>query len=290
MKKVVLCPNPYRDINLKLTLEAAGILKSVGIETVISPLFRTPDDGVPYDVETVPFSTAVKDADLVMTFGGDGTFLHLARNVAPHKIPIVGVNMGTLGYMADLEARDIIRIKELASKPLNLESRMMLDIRVFRGERQIYTGLALNDAVISKGAVAHTIKLQISLANTSLNQISGDGVVVASPTGSTAYSLATGGPIVEPTARNIIISPICAHALISGSFVLSSDHSVTVQSVGNGNKQVFLSVDGGKAFSLKGGDRVQIRKSVHSTQVARMTDYNFYELLLRKMSAKKGDK
>jgi NAD+ kinase len=121
----------------------------------------------------------------------------------------------------------------------------------------------------------------------SLNQVQGDGVIVSTPTGSTAYSLAAGGPVVEPTASNIIISPICAHALISNSYVLAPEHIVTIRPNGNGAKQICLSVDGGKAFQLRNDDRIQIKKSEHCTRVVRMTNYNFYELLVRKMSAER---
>lgn len=287
MKKALLCPNPYRDRNFEATLRAAAILKSTGIESSVVTMFHADDSAIPPSLKVESLSRALEGADIAITFGGDGSFLNLARTTAPRKIPILGVNMGRLGYMADLEYKDIDRLRELATKPLMLEKRMMLDVRVLRDNHQIFSSIALNDAVITKGSVSHIVRLEVLLGNTSLNRVQGDGVIIATPTGSTAYSLAAGGPVVEPTANNIIISPICAHALVSSSCVISPEHVVTVLPSGNGAKQICLSVDGGKAFQLKNNDRIQIRKSEHCTRVVRMTNYNFYELLVRKMNSKR---
>jgi NAD+ kinase len=287
MKKALLCPNPYRDRDFEATLRAVDILKDVGIESAVVAMFRVNITSIPERLKIVPLPEAIEGADIAITFGGDGSFLNLAKTAAPRRIPVLGVNMGSLGYMADLEYKDIGRLAELATKPLILEKRMMLDVKVFRDDRQIFSSLALNDAVVTKGTVSHIVRLEVILGNMSLNQVQGDGVIVSTPTGSTAYSLAAGGPVVEPTASNIIISPICAHALISNSYVLAPEHIVTIRPNGNGAKQICLSVDGGKAFQLRNDDRIQIKKSEHCTRVVRMTNYNFYELLVRKMSAER---
>lgn len=161
---------------------------------------------------------------------------------------------------------------------------MMLDVSVLREGRTVYTGGALNDAVVTKGAMARVVRLQVSTGEDQLGIFSGDGVVVATPTGSTGYSLSAGGPIVEPTAQNFVISPICAHSVFSKSFVLSAAGTVTVAPTEQNRKQVYLSVDGGKAFSLRQGDRVRICRSRYETELLRLTDKSIYEILRTKMT------
>ena len=150
--------------------------------------------------------------------------------------------------------------------------------------RDSYNNIGLNDAVVSKGAMARVIRLQVSSGETRLGIFSGDGVVVASPTGSTGYSLSAGGPIVEPTAQNFVISPICAHSIFAKSFVLSAAGTVTVAPADQNRKQVYLSVDGGKAFALKSGDRVRVARSRYETELLRLSDKSIYEILRTKMS------
>ena len=148
---------------------------------------------------------------MIIAFGGDGTILHLSKTAAHRDIPVLGVNLGSLGFMAELEQKELGRLGELMDEKYTVESRMMLDVSVVREGRVIYSNLALNEAVVTRGAVSRVIRLHIRTEQGRLLDVTGDGVIVASPTGSTAYSLSAGGPVVEPTARNLIVSPICAH-------------------------------------------------------------------------------
>ena len=159
----------------------------------------------------------------------------------------------------------------------------MLDVCVKREGRVIYTGLALNEALIARGNVSRVIRLRVFTENGKLVDIAGDGVVVASPTGSTAYSLSAGGPVVEPTARNFVVSPICAHSVHANSYVLAPERTITVQTEATGYKPVVLSVDGGKAFSLRHGDAVEITRSRYDTKLVRLENRSFCDILQRKM-------
>ena len=218
MKRVILCPNPYRDTGLSAAKEADAILRSTGLETVYCLPFR-PDGGEgQYGVPFRPLHQELRSSDLIIAFGGDGTILHLARTASMRGIPLLGVNLGSLGFMSELELGELGLLKNLASGSYRRERRMMLDVSVLREGRVIYTGSALNDAVVTKGAMARVIRLQVTAGDDQLGLFSGDGVVVATPTGSTGYSLSAGGPIVEPTAQNFVISPICSHSVISKSF------------------------------------------------------------------------
>ena len=284
MKKIVLCPNPYRDRQLNTTKKVCRILAEMGIEIAISLPFHPDLTELPSELEYQPIKTALKGANLMIAFGGDGSILHLAKTAAMHRVPILGINLGNLGYIAELESSDLSLLQKLKSDKFRREHRMMLDVRVFRGEKQVYSDVVLNDVVITKGAVARIIKLQMYLNQKEFIRVGGDGVIFATPTGSTAYSLSAGGPIVDPAAQNILITPICAHSLTSSSYVLGPDQVIEVQSTNNGNKTVYLSADGGKAFLLKENDRVVVRKSKYVTELIKLKDCSFYETLRKKMA------
>lgn len=284
MKRVILCPNPYRDKGLRAAKEADAILRAAGLDTVYCLPFKPEGGEGQFGVSCRPLQQELRSSDLIVAFGGDGTILHLAKAAATRSIPLLGVNLGSLGFMSELEVGEMQLLRHLATGQFKRERRMMLDIAVVRDGRTVYTNSALNDAVVSKGAMARVIRLQVTAGETPLGMFAGDGVVVASPTGSTGYSLSAGGPIVEPTAQNFVISPICAHTVFSKSFVLSASGLVTVAPADQGRKQVYLSVDGGKAFSLRPGDQVRISRSRYETELLRLSDKSIYEILGTKMT------
>ena len=159
----------------------------------------------------------------------------------------------------------------------------MLDIRVLRGDRLITQDTALNDAVISKGSMARVAEMEVLADRVKVTSITGDGVIVATPTGSTAYSMSAGGPIVEPTSKSIIVTPVCAHQLAARTMVLAPERVVTVQLPRGNRKYLYLSVDGGKAVRLTGGDRVEIGSSQRATQLVRLADRSFYQIINQKL-------
>ena len=284
MKRVILCPNPYRDKGLAAAKAAEEILRSAGLHTVYCLPFKPEGGDAQFGVPLRPLQQELRYSDLVVAFGGDGTILHLARAASMRGVPVLGVNLGSLGFMSDLELSELGRLKNLAAGRYRREKRMMLDVSVLRDGRTVYTGGALNDAVVTKGAMARVVRLQVTTGEDQLGIFSGDGVVVATPTGSTGDSLSAGGPIVEPTAQNFVISPICAHTVFSKSFVLSAAGTVTVTPAEQNRKQVYLSVDGGKAFALRQGDKVRICRSRYETELLRLTDKSIYEILRTKMT------
>ena len=289
MKRVILCPNPYRDKGLSAAKEADEILRQMGMETVFCLPFKPEGGEQQYGVTCRPLQQELRGSDLVIAFGGDGTILHLARTAAMRGVPVLGVNLGSLGFMSDLELGELHLLRNLSSGRVRREKRMMLDVSVLREGHTVYMSSALNDAVVSKGAMARVIRLQVMAGAAQLGVFAGDGVVVATPTGSTGYSLSAGGPIVEPTAQNFVISPICAHTVFSSSFVLSAAGTVTVSPADQGRKQVYLSVDGGRAFALRQGDKVRVCRSRYETELLRLTDKSLYEVLRTKMAGGIGN-
>ena len=256
---IVLSPNPYRDRRLKAAQAAQRILNQVGVETSICLPFDL-DSGskveLPKHLTYENMSDALPNADMLICFGGDGTILHAAKDADAYGVPILGVNMGSVGFMAELEYGELSLLNKLAEGNYEIESRMMLDVSVLRDGMPIYQEVALNDAALTKGAVARVIDLRISCDKMPMSEFSADGVVVSTPTGSTGYSMSAGGPIVEPTAENLIITPICAHAMDAKSFVLSSERLVSIRLGRMTRKTAYLSADGGRAFRLQDGDVV----------------------------------
>ena len=282
--KIVLSPNPYRDRGLKAAQSAEKILKNAGVETRMCLPFQT-ESGfeLPKHLEYADMRQEIRDADLLVCFGGDGTILHAAKDASAYDVPILGVNMGSVGFMAELEYGELSLLSKVAAGKYTIESRMMLDVRVTHEGKTVVQDVALNDAVITKGAVARVVDLAVYGDNVLISNFSGDGIIISTPTGSTAYSMSAGGPIVEPTAENIIVTPICAHALTAKSFVLGRDRVVTAKMGKLARKTAYLSVDGGRAVKLSGGDAVELRVSRRTTRLARVTGRSFYEIIHQKL-------
>jgi len=280
MKNVILTPNPYRDKNFQTVREAMRILKNAGIQSRVCLPFEVDRSfELPRDIRFGRLDRELSSAEMVICFGGDGTILHMAKAATRKGIPILGVNIGTMGFMAELESTEMDRLAKIATGDYRLDSRMMLDVTVQRDRDIIYHDICLNDVAITKGTVARIVHLNVKCDGVTAMECGGDGIIVATPTGSTAYSLSAGGPIVEPDARNIIITPVCAHDMISRSMVMSDKRNITVQMVQNARRNAFLSVDGGKAIRMNMGDVATIKKSNLETKLVRLNDRSFYEVL-----------
>ncbi len=284
--KVVLSPNPYRDRGLRAALSAQKILEDHGVNTAICLPFELDENShveLPGNVRLGKLSQELEQAAVLVCFGGDGTILHAARDANPRNIPILGVNLGSVGFMAELEHGELSLLSRLAGGKFDVERRMMLDIAVRREGQRVFHETALNDAVITKGAVARVLDLEVTGDRVIISSFSGDGVVISTPTGSTAYSLAAGGPIVEPTAENTIVTPICAHSLHAKPFVLDSGRTVGVRIAPGSRKTAYLSVDGGRAFKIQPGDWVECRRSAQVTRLVKLTGRSFYERINQKL-------
>ena len=287
MKNVILTPNPYRDKNFQTVRDAMAVLKSAGIEPRICLPFDVDRSfELPKDIRFSKLDRELNNADLVICFGGDGTILHMAKTATRKGIPILGVNIGTMGFMAELENSELDKLARLAKDDFTLDSRMMLDVTVHRDRDIIFHDICLNDAVVTKGAVARIVHLSVKCDGVQAMECGGDGVIIATPTGSTAYSLSAGGPIVEPEAHNIIITPICAHEVGSRCIVASPKRVIGVELVHNARRNAYLSVDGGKAIRLNMGDQVTIKRSNLETKLVRLKDRSFYDVVNSKF--KKG--
>ena len=280
LNRVILSPNPYRDKNFQTLREALEVLQTAGIETRVCLPFevdRTYD--LPRDIRFSRMDRELPNASMVICFGGDGTLLHMAKTATRHGIPVLGVNIGTMGFMAELESSELSQLSRIATGDYSIDNRMMLDVTVHRDRDIIFHDLCLNDVAITKGAVARIVHLAVKCDDVQAMECGGDGIIVATPTGSTAYSLSAGGPIVEPDAHSILVTPICAHDVASRCIVASDKRTISVSMTQNARRNAYLSVDGGKALRMNMGDIATIRKSNLCTQLVRLKERSFFDVV-----------
>ena len=280
MKNVILTPNPYRDKGFQTVRAAMRVLRDAGIEPKLCLPFEVDKSfELPRDLRFTRLERELQNAEMVICFGGDGTILHMAKTATRKNIPVLGVNIGTMGFMAELESTELDQLARVARDDYKLDSRMMLDVTIQRDRDIVFHDICLNDVVITKGAIALIAHLSVKCDGVQAMQCGGDGIIVATPTGSTAYSLSAGGPIVEPEASNIIITPICAHDVMSRCIVAPGRRVVTVELVRNSRRNAFLSVDGGKAVRMNMGDVATVKRSNMEAKLVRLKDRSFYDVL-----------
>lgn len=280
MKRVIVTPNPYRDKNFATVRRAMDILRASGLDVRLCLPFEVDKSyELPRDLRFSRLDRELPNADMVICFGGDGTILHMAKAATRHNLPILGVNIGTMGFMAELESTELDQLSRLSKGDYTLDKRMMLDVSVLQGDKVLFHDLCLNDAVVTKGAIARVVHLSVKCDGVQAMEFGGDGIIVATPTGSTAYSLSAGGPIVEPEADNILVTPICAHDVGSRCMVASEKRVITVELTRNARRNAYLSVDGGRALRLNLGDKTVIRKADLTTKLVRLQERSFYDLV-----------
>lgn len=221
--------------------------------------------------------------DLVMVLGGDGTFLAVAGMYGPAGIPLLGVNLGHLGFLTEVEVGDLEQdLDKLVQGDYHVEKRGMLEARVLRKGKLVSQAVALNDVVVAKGPLARIIHLEVAVEGVNIGSYRGDGVIVATPTGSTGYSLSAGGPIVPPNVDIIIVTPICPHTLNARPIVVAKDSAITVRTL-NSQSETYITLDGQQGMELDCDDILEITSSKHETSLVRLKGKNFFDILAKKL-------
>ncbi len=229
------------------------------------------------------FSKLRESSDLIILFGGDGTFLYTARNFIGTEIPILGINMGRLGFLTEIEINEIEEtLQKLISGNCKIEKRMLLKTKVKRDNKIVFESFALNDTVVNRGANARMIGIDLYINNKQVNSYRADGLIAATPTGSTAYSLSAGGPIVNPCLRALIITPICPHTLYVRPLVISDQEIVKIIVSGE-NHEMKITTDGNDSFSLITGDMIIVEAAKKDISLVTLPDRTFYDILHEKM-------
>lgn len=291
VKAVGVIVNRDRDTELKYTLNLVESMCSAGIkvslaadvaEEILADSLKLSGNENLLKVKNE--NEVLKNIQMVICLGGDGTFLKVARKAYKKGVPILGINLGNLGFLTEVEKDDMQCVVEhLSAGNYQVEERMMLDTAIIRNGEIIETDTALNDIVISRGALSRIVHLKTYINDEFVDMFPGDGLIISSPTGSTAYSLSAGGPIVDPNIDLIIVSPICPHILYSRSIITADTGKVkTVVDEDPGHK-VMVTVDGQKGYEVRGGDIIEVKKSSHRTRLVRIKPKNFYNILRKKI-------
>lgn len=228
----------------------------------------------------------VDECDLIVVLGGDGTFLSIARLMKSRSVPLIGINMGTLGFLTEVNHANAQKALDdaLLGKNRNIQRRALFEVTLRRKDKIVFQGPVVNDVVISKGAIARIIGMRININGKPANHLRADGLIISTPTGSTAYSLAAGGPIVEPSLNAVILAPICPHSLTQRPIVISDENEICV-TLNHRPGHVVLTLDGQDVFDLQEEDCVTVKRfKKHSLQLLSAPNRDYFSLLREKLS------
>ncbi len=268
-------PNPDKDPELRATREVIGALSGVRLllpEGLSEYLPKCPN------VEPVPLERLSTEPQAMIVLGGDGTILEAAHLSIPAGIPLLGINLGRVGYMAELEMSELSLLERLVAKDFNIEERMT--ISVDRGAKKF----AINDAVLGGCSLFRMVEIELYCDSKPVNHYRADGLIISTPTGSTAYSLSAGGAVVDPRMDAMIATPICSHSLNAKPIVFSADSTLTLKNVTRGGEALTLCIDGSECAELVPGESVTIRRAPERVKLIRLRDGGFYEVLRHKMA------
>ena len=283
MRRFFIISNRSKDPGMKETERIRQYLEAHGAFCEVAEIERCADKngGRKYSCQ-VP-----KDAECCIVLGGDGTMLQAAGNVLGMNIPIIGVNLGTLGYMAEVEIADAeSAMDKLLNDEYEIEDRMMLQGVLCQGEEKGVINYALNDIVIARCSSLQVFSFNVYVNDLPLSSYQADGIILSSPTGSTAYNMSAGGPIVDPRAQIMLLTPICPHAATARTIVLSVNDKVTIE-IGKGRgdsvQRLEASLDGGKRMIMESGDKIDITKATQVTKIVKLSSESFLNTLRKKL-------
>ena len=231
-------------------------------------------------------SEAGAHSDMVIAVGGDGTIIHMAKHAAEYDKPILGVNCGRIGFVANLEPSQLNLLPKLLVGDYNIDKRMLLEVEIAQsGEHE--TLFALNDVTVTRGSLSTMVELDVMLNGEFINSYRADGVILATPTGSTAYSLSAGGPVIEPHMNCILLTPICPHSLFSRSVLFSDDSEVCIRPHDGYSKEIYATIDGIRSFRINKDDSITVKRSHQTVRFIKLTNKNFYRILSDKLNERR---
>lgn len=281
MKRFCIITNRSKDSDLKVTSFIRSCLEERGCHIELVP--ECDDSGDP----TKPAGQAAGDAECCIVLGGDGTIIQAARMLCNSEIPILGINLGTLGFLSIVELNEIEKaLEQLINGSFSIESRMMADVEVIRAGGSAEHYIAINDVVISRKEFLRTIAVRADVGSSTVGTFTGDGLIVATPTGSTGYNLSAGGPVVTPGSELFVLTPICPHSLNNRSIVVSDNDAITLrleQYKKTQPDEVIVTIDGQETAPLMTGDEVRVTRSEKRTRLVRPDGTNFFTVLRRKL-------
>jgi NAD+ kinase len=274
--RIAVIPND-RSANVAGLFEAVcEKLKKAGVQVIA--VVR--EGGMPASAQ---ITAALDGCDIAIALGGDGTIMHVAKAAAAAGCPVLGINGGHLGFLAGLERDELSALDDLLAGRYSEEIRSLLRVTVHKADGE-YSLFAMNEAVISRGALSRLVDLRISDQKQEILSCCGDGVIVATPTGSTAYSLSAGGPVVDPSVACLLLTPVCSHSLDSRTRVLPADACLSVSVAQAQNEDTFITVDGEENVAFSADDRVTIQQAAEKARLIRLKPTTFYDALSQKLT------
>ena len=283
MNRIMVQTNILKEKALLVSRRVILLLQQSGAEVLVSL------EQQQRIAELLPEEEIYEACQVIVVVGGDGTILRMAEPASRYHRPVLGVNCGTIGFMSEIEPEELELLQQLLDGNYTRDDRILLDVTVQdQTGQEVFRRAALNDAVVSRGFINKVLPLTVCVDGQEVFSFGGDGVIIATPTGSTAYSLAAGGPVLAPSSDCLVVTPICPHSLSVKSFVISAGSEVVVTPDCDG-RQVFLSPDG-EDYQLKDGDRVILRKSQRIFSLLRIKGQGFYEIIRKKLTNARSER
>lgn len=297
-ENIAVIPNEKKDPSFNNTINLINYLSDKNIKIYADKIYQNKLDKIngfnninnDFTVNYINYINYVtedelyKICNLLIVLGGDGTILKIASKASVFDIPVIGVNLGRIGFMSEIEADEINFLDNLFNGSYNIEKRMMIDVEIIKSNGIIkYAGSALNDAVITNGALARLIEIDIVCDGSKITNYRADGVIFATPTGSTAYSMSAGGPVIDPNIECFCVTPICPHSFINRSLIFSYDSVLEAQNK-NINADVYLTIDGQINIKLDENDTVRIKKSKFYAKLIAIKNHSFFDVIREKFS------
>ena len=280
--KVALFPNAYKDKNLNNTKVIIDKLIDLEILVLIHKDYKLiPNNDYMCVYDNI--DELILNCDLAITIGGDGTIIHFAKYVSMFEKPVLGVNIGRLGFVAGIEMSQLNKFSHILNENYKIQERAMLEVSVKQKDSE-KTFIALNDAVISRGALSRVIDLAIYTDSNKICDYRADGIIIATPTGSTAYSLSAGGPIIEPTVDCMIITPICSHSIFARPIIFDNKSTLDIRATSREDLEIFLTIDGDEIINVTQADFINIKISDRKAKIVNLDERSFYRKISEKFS------
>lgn len=284
--KIAIKPNLTRENAYQVTLNVHKELKKLGADVVYSDEFR--DELGILETEFLPDDELYDACDIMIAIGGDGTIIHSAYKCAKYGKKILGINAGRLAFMAGIEEQELHLLKNLIDGNYQTDIRMMLMAQLYENDKLIDTSYCINDVVIARGTAMRMCDIQVKCDGRLVNDYYADGIIVSTPTGSTAYSLSAGGPVIDPTIESIGLTPICTHSLFSRSMIFKPTSTLEISVKNTDVGRPILSCDGCNSIELKEHNKIVIKKSDVSAQFIRIKSDTFIDVLSQKLAQRRA--
>ena len=286
MNIITVISNTKKDPTLEFTKRAVEVLSCYADTIIIES--SLPLENLSANIEYRDVDSVYDGTDAVVTVGGDGTILKIAPEISKRNIPVLGINLGRVGFMAEIEPDETDLLAKFFSSEYIIDSRMMLDVDVIRNNEKVHTFSCLNDAVIMNGSISKMIELELFCNDSYVSTYHADGLIFSTPTGSTAYSLSAGGTVIDPALECILVTPVCAHSFYnSRPMVFSASSELSVRDVRIRDENTYLTLDGNTNVHLLINDFVRIKRSQYTTDLIRIKSTRFYNTVYNKLSERR---